>query len=161
MDQPTAEQALRELEPLVGEWTMEAKMARRRRQWPGGGRVTFEWHDSRAHLLERGTAELPEAPDNVSIIGCDAANGTYFQLYSDERGVCRVYEMSIGNGEWKLWREGEPFSQRFTGTFSDDGNTITGRWEIAEDGTNYATDFDLIYRRGRHLTRRSLRISSG
>jgi len=65
----------------------------------------------------------------------------------DARGVCRVYEMSIGNGEWKLWRKGEPFSQRFTATLSDDGNTITGRWEIAEDGTNYTTDFDLIYRR--------------
>ena len=130
----------------AGEWTVEAKWADRE-PWPGGGRVTFEWHASGAHLLQQGTAELPEAPDNVSIIGCDAANGTYFQLYSDERGVCRVYEMSIGNGEWKLWREGEPFSQRFTATFSDDGNTITGRWEIAEDGTNYTTDFDLIYRR--------------
>ena len=59
--------------------------------------------------------------------------------------------MSIGNGEWKLWREGEPFSQRFTGTFSDDGNTITGRWEIAEDGTNYTTDFDLDLPQSRHL----------
>ena len=55
--------------------------------------------------------------------------------------------MSIGNGEWKLWRQGEPFSQRFTASLSDGGNTITGRWEIAEDGTNYRTDFDLIYRR--------------
>jgi hypothetical protein len=96
MDQPTAEHALRQLEPLVGEWTFEAK-------WPsgeprrGGGRITFEWHASGAHPLQRGTAELPEAPDNVSIIGCDPANGTYFQLYSDERGVCRIYEMSIGN----------------------------------------------------------------
>ena len=97
MDQPTAEQALRQLEPLVGEWTLEAKWPDGE-PWPGGGRVTFEWHASGAHLLERGTAELPEAPDNVSIIGCDAANGTYFQLYSDARGVCRVYEMSIGNG---------------------------------------------------------------
>ena len=25
------------------------------------------------------------------------------------------------------------------------GNTITGRLGIAEDGTNYATDFDLFY----------------
>ena len=24
---------------------------------------------------------------------------------------------------------------------------ITGRFEIAEDGTNYRTDFDVIYRR--------------
>jgi hypothetical protein len=30
---------------------------------------------------------------------------------------------------------------------SDDGSTITGRWEIAEDGVNYRTDFDLVYRR--------------
>ena len=27
------------------------------------------------------------------------------------------------------------------------GNTIVGRWEKAEDGKNYVTDFDLIYRR--------------
>lgn len=146
MDQPTAEGALRQLEPLVGEWTLEARWPDGQ-LWPGGGRVTFEWHASGAHLVERGTADLPEAPDNVSIIGCDGANGTYFQLYSDESGVCRVYEMTIGNGKWKLWREGEPFSQRFTGTFRDDGNTITGRWEIAEDHTNYTTDFDLTYRR--------------
>jgi hypothetical protein len=61
--------------------------------------------------------------------------------------VCRVYEMSIGDGEWKLWREGQPFSQRFVASFSDDGNTMTGRWEIAEDFENYVTDFDLVYRR--------------
>jgi hypothetical protein len=106
-------------------------------------------------LIQRGTAELPEAPDNVSIIGCDAANGTYFQPYSDERGVCRVYEMTIANSEPKLWRQGEPFSQRFAATFSDDGNTITGRWEIAQDGVNHTTDFDLIYRRADTYRRRS------
>ena len=32
-------------------------------------------------------------------------------------------------------------------SFSDDGDTITGRWEIAEDGASFATDFDLVYRR--------------
>jgi hypothetical protein len=89
--------------------------------------------------------EMPEAPDGVCVIGCDAANGTYYQLYTDERGVCRVYEMSIGNGEWKLWRDGEPFSQRFTATISEDGLRIEGRWELAEDGENFRTDFDLIY----------------
>jgi hypothetical protein len=146
MDQPSGDRALRELEPLVGEWTLEASWPSGE-QWPGGGTVTFEWLPSGAHLVERGTVALPEAPDNVSIIGCDGANGKYVQLYSDERGVCRVYEMSIGDGEWKLWRDGDPFSQRFTGTFSEDGNTITGRWEIAEDGINYETDFNLVFRR--------------
>lgn len=146
MDQPTAHEALRELDVLVGEWTLEARYAGGE-PWPGGGRATFEWHESGAHLVERMTVAIPEAPDGVAIIGCDAANGTYFQLYSDERGVCRVYEMSIGNGEWRLWRQGEPFSQRFTATISDDGNTISGRWEIAEDFTNFVPDFDLTLSR--------------
>jgi hypothetical protein len=146
MDQPTAEEALARLEPLVGEWTMEA-IPPSGEPWPGGGRVTFEWHPSRAHLVQHATVELPEAPENVSVIGCDGANGTYVQLYSDERGVCRIFQMSIGDGVWKLWRDGEPFSQRFTATFSEDGDTISGRWEMAEDGTNFRTDFDLILRR--------------
>jgi hypothetical protein len=146
MDQPTAENALKRMEVLVGEWTLEATPPSGE-PWPGEARATIEWHDSRAHLIERSTVDMPEAPDGISIMGCDAANGTYYQLYSDERGVCRVYEMSIGDGEWKLWREGEPFAQRFTAKISDDGDTIEGRWELAEDGTNLKTDFDLVYRR--------------
>ena len=56
--------------------------------------------------------------------------------------------MSIGDGEWKLWREGDPFPQRFTATISEDGDTIAGRWEKAEDGANYTTDFYLTYTQG-------------
>ena len=146
MDQPTAQEALEKLEPLLGEWALDAKSPDGQ-PWPGEGRASFEWHKSRAHLIARTTLDLPEAPNTTAIIGCDAANGTYFQLYSDERGVCRVYEMSIGDGEWKLWREGAPFPQRFTATISQAGDTITGRWEKAEDGTNYTTDFYLTYTR--------------
>lgn len=86
MDQPTAQEALRELDVLAGEWTLEARSANGE-AWPGGGRATFEWHESGAHLVERRTVEMPGAPDSLAIVGCDAANGTYFQLYSDERGV--------------------------------------------------------------------------
>ena len=146
MDQRTAEKALKEMEPLVGEWLLEA-IPPGGEPWPGPARATIEWHESGAHLVERSTIELPEAPDVIKIMGCDAANGTYCQLYSDDRGVCRVYEMTIGHGEWRLWRMGEPFPQRFTGRFEDDGNTIVGRWEKAKDGENYETDFDLIYRK--------------
>ncbi|WP_155838646.1 hypothetical protein [Arthrobacter castelli] len=50
--------------------------------------------------------------------------------------------MSIDEREWKLWREGEPFPQRFTATISEDGNTITGRWEKAPDGQTWQIDFN-------------------
>ena len=146
MDQPTAEDALKQLEPLVGEWRVAVSIPGSE-PMPGEALTSFEWHQSRAHLVQRSSVDAPQAPDSISIIGCDAANGTYYQLYSDDRGVCRVYGMSLGEGEWKLWREGAPFPQRFTAKFEDDGRRIIGRWEKAEDGTNYTTDFDLIYTR--------------
>jgi hypothetical protein len=147
IDQPTAEQALKDLEVLVGEWSMQATPPGGE-PWPGEATTTFEWlegSDERL-LVERSSVEMPEAPDSVCVIGCDAANGTFYQLYTDDRNVCRVYEMSIGDGEWKLWRDGEPFNQRFTAKISEDGNRIEGRWE-ADEGDGWKTDFDLIYTR--------------
>ncbi|HWW52592.1 MAG TPA: hypothetical protein VNY84_02395 [Acidimicrobiales bacterium] len=146
MEQPTAEQALSALEPLVGEWTVEAK-GPDGGVWPGEGRATFEWHHSKAHLVQRTILPVPGAPDSISIMGCDAANGTFVQLYSDERGVCRIYSMSIDGREWVLQRDGDPFPQRFIGTIGDDAHTISGRWEKAEDGGDFAIDFYLTYRK--------------
>ena len=146
MDQPTAEQALKEMEVLVGEWSQTATPAGGE-PWPGEAKATFEWLEGGQLLLERSTVDMPEAPDGVCVYGCDAANGTYYQLYTDDRNVCRVYQMSIGHREWKLWRAGEPFNQRFTATISEDGNRIDARWEATKDGTNWETDFDLVFRR--------------
>jgi hypothetical protein len=95
--------------------------------------------------VQTSSADHPDAPTTLSIMGCDAANGTYCQLYSDDRGVCRVYGMSIDDTEWRLWREGAPFSQRFTGRFEDGRRRIAGRWERSDDGVNYTTDFELTY----------------
>jgi hypothetical protein len=146
MDQPTAEDALRRLEPLVGDWTFDATWPDGR-PWPGTGRMSVRWHESQAHLVQRVSHDLPEAPSTLSVIGCDGANGTYTQLYTDDRGVCRLYAMTIDAGVWTLTRSGEPFAQRFTGTFGDDGTSITGRWEAAADGIHFETDFELVHRR--------------
>jgi hypothetical protein len=54
----------------------------------------------------------------------------------------------LANGEWKLWREGEPFNQRFTATIGEDDNRIAGRWDY-DDGEGWKTDFDLVYTRVR------------
>src|SRR3982074_1339379 len=133
MDHPPAQAVLKKLEPLIGEWTLDA-IPPGGEPWPGEARATFEWHDSRDHVIERSTVEIPDAPDGGSIIGWDAANGTYYRLYSDDRGVCRVYEMSINDGEWRLWRRGAPFPQRFTGKLQDAGKTPGGRRGVAAGG---------------------------
>jgi hypothetical protein len=131
------------LDALVGEWTMEASPPGGP-PWPGDARVSFAWLD-RAWLIERWTVDMPEAPDGIAIIGRDESGQNLFQHYFDSRGVARVYGMSLEDGVWKLWRDGEDFSQRFRGTFSEDGRRIEGRWEIAHDGKTWATDFDLTY----------------
>jgi hypothetical protein len=111
-----------------------------------GARVTFEWLPGKTFLIERWEVPVPEAPDGIAIIGADPeSEGNYLQHYFDTRGVARVYRMSLEDGVWKLWRDGEDFSQRFSGTFSDDGQRIDGRWEIAHDGQTWETDFDLTY----------------
>lgn len=151
MDQPTAEATLRALDRFVGDWEMVATPPGGP-PWPGCARVTFAWLDGGAFLVQRWQLDAPELPEGTlrrgtAVIGCDAANGGYIQLYSDDRGVCRVYEMGLRGDAWTLQRSGAPFAQRFTGRFATDSATITGRWELAEDGATWRTDFDVTYTR--------------
>ena len=68
-------------------------------------------------------------------------------LYGDARLVYRVYRMTLADGVWTVWRETPGFQQRYVGRFSDDLATITGGWQSSTDGTTWAPDFDLDYRR--------------
>ena len=118
-----------------------------------GASVVFEWLPGERFLIERWEVPLPEAPDGIAIIGADPEHhGNYLQHYFDSRGVARVYKMSFGDGIWKLWRDTPDFSpldfpQRDAGSLSDDGNTISGAWEICRDGVTWEHDFDLTYTR--------------
>ena len=136
--------ALEHLNALVGEWTMEGTV-------PSdpplavGGRAAFEWLTGGSFLVQRWDVAHPDFPDGIAIIGSDASAEAYRQHYFDSRGVFRVYEMSLRDNVWKLWRDSPDLSQRFTGTFSDHGKTITGRWEKSSDGSKWEHDFDLTY----------------
>jgi hypothetical protein len=114
------------------------------------GHVAFEWMAGERFVIQRWEVPLPEAPDGVAIIGFDEGRGTLLQHYFDSRGVARLYEMSFDGAVWTLFRNSAdfsplPFWQRFTGTFSEDGGRIDGRWETSSDGSSWELDFDLIY----------------
>ena len=143
-----AQRAAGELDRLVGEWEMEV-------EFPGmppmgGARTIFKRMGPM--LVGRSEVPVPEAPDGLVVMKWDEGRGTLLQHYFDDRGVARLYEMTLGNGIWTLERTQEDFSefnfsQRFRGEFSADGNEIRATWEIAHDFETYEKDFDLTYRR--------------
>jgi hypothetical protein len=147
MDEPARHPALQRLEVFVGEWSMEASFA------PGkAGRAVFEWMLGGQFLVER--AEVPGAPDSIAVVGVDRDGTAFTQHYFDSRGIARMYAMTFADGVWTLLRDAPDFSpldfwQRFTGEFSADGATISGRWESSGDGLGWAHDFDLTYRKVR------------
>jgi hypothetical protein len=46
-----------------------------------------------------------------------------------------------------MWRDAPGFSQRFSGTFEDDGDTIVGLWNLSRDGTTWDEDLQITFRR--------------
>lgn len=152
MDGAARDEALERLGVLVGEWAVEV-------DFPGltapTARSVFEWTLDGRFLVQRTEVPLAEAPDSMAMVAVDPETGQYTQHYFDTRGVVRVYAMTFAEGVWRLLREAPDFSplafrQRFTGHVSDDGDTIHGTWEMANDGSApWEHDFALTYHRSR------------
>lgn len=111
-----------------------------------GGSVTFEWIEQGAALVMRmGDAATPAA---TWIIGWDDANPDYHVLYADDRGVSRVYRMSLRDGTWQMWRDTPEFSQRFEAEVSPGQEEISGSWQKSVDGgTTWEHDFTVRHSR--------------
>jgi len=141
--QPTS--SLHQFDILVGEWNMVGTHPGL--PSPVHGHSSFEWLRERALLVWRFDWERPGPPSAISVIGHDDTVDTHSMLYADERGVARIYQMSLDGGLWKMWRDSAGFSQRMTGAFSEDGNTVVVHGELSRDGSNWEQDLDVTYTR--------------
>jgi hypothetical protein len=144
--QPTY--SLKQFDVLIGKWTMVGTHP----ALPAAvsGTSTFEWLREGALLAWDFDWESGQKiPSAFSVIGHDDARESCSMLYTDERGVARIYQMSLESGLWKMWRESPDFSQRMTGTFSDDSHTITWRGEMSRDGSTWEPDLSVIFTRVR------------
>jgi hypothetical protein len=144
---PAARDDLSDLEIFVGEWKMRPSFID-----PADAPraiTTFEWLAGKRFLLQRWEIDDPAAPDGIAVIGFDPVTQGLLQHYFDERGVARVYEMTLADRVWSLQRRAvaPDFSQRFVGRFSDDGDVIAGHWELSTGGSNWEEDFVLTYTR--------------
>lgn len=145
--QAMQDRELQRLNALVGEWTTEATHP----AYPGTvvqGRAVVEWLEGERYVIHRSHADHPDFPNAIAIIG--APEEGLSMHYFDSRGVHRVYEVSLKDGVWRMRRDAPGFSQRFAGTFGDDGNTMSGLWELSRDGSTWNVDLAITYRRVRH-----------
>jgi len=136
---------LEKLDVLVGDWTL--------RLWNAWfldsldtevhGSATIEWLGD-AFVVMR--SKFGGDPGWDFVFGRSDANDAYVALYHDERGVCRLFQMTFGDGHWILTREDPDFHQRLVTEVS--GDRITGRAEASDDaGRTWRKDFDLAFER--------------
>ena len=122
------------LDAFVGEWEIRTSYTE---VPPGKGDVRVDARRSVPAVPLGDRAAVPERPH-----AHDARPPVLLRL----AGVHRVYEMSFDGTTWTLFRDHpDPFPQRFTGTFSEDGDHIDGRWE--KQDPDWQTDFTGAYTR--------------
>lgn len=138
--------ALQLFEVLIGEWTTVGTHP----LVPNTtlhGHSSFKWIEGGAFMMWNSEIEHKDFPTGIAIFGSDDTTREYFMIYFDERKVSRKYEVSIQDHVLKYWRNVPAFSQRYTWTIADDGNTIVGKGELCKDGTTWERDLDLTYTR--------------
>lgn len=136
---------LKNLDVLVGEWNLAGNHPGI--PYPVRGRASFNWSEKGAFLAWRTDYEQSLPPDAIAVISGDDSTDHCTVLYFDERGVSRVYEMSLQDDVWKMWRNAPGFMQRMTGAIGQDQDTITVHGELSKDGFHWEQDLDLVYTR--------------
>lgn len=141
----TPPNSMKQFAILIGEWDMVG--IHPALPEPVRGHSSFSWLKEETLLRWHFDWERGGIPTALSIIGHDDSVEACSVLYSDERGICRIYQMSLSGGVWKMWRDVPGFSQRMTATFSEDENTITWHGELSLNGSTWEQDLDMTYTR--------------
>lgn len=131
---------------LVGEWDTIG-VHRLFPETPLHGHASFSWLQGGAFLMMQTLTEETGFPSNICIFGSDDATKGITMLYFDERGVSRKFEATLQDHVWRLLRNAPGFSQRFTGTITENGDTVIGMWELSEDDSTWKRDLEVTYTR--------------
>jgi Protein of unknown function (DUF1579) len=133
------------LEALVGRWKTEG--------WTTGGSGTpaaridavddYEWLPGGFALLHRVDARVgDQTVEGAEIIGYDPGRRTFVTQYFGSDGPS-AYEASLTEEDGALvWRM-QSKTDRFTGTFGEGGDTITGHWELLDEDSNWQPWMDV------------------
>jgi hypothetical protein len=137
--------ALKPLEFLIGEWrttgshpAVPDKALR--------GRTSFAWHEGGAFLVMRTQVDESQFPDGIAIIGSGVA-GNFVMLYFDERGISRLFDVTVGD-RTVTWRRDDPdFAQSATITAEDGGDRLVSKGRMSKQGGAWVDDLSQTYER--------------
>ena len=88
---------------------------------------TYEWLPGGYFLFHRFDADMPDGNvKGIEVIGYSTESQTFFLYSFDNLGNTTLLQGKIDDERWTFIGE----SIRFTGSFSENGRTLSGLWEI-------------------------------
>lgn len=121
--------ALGRLEKLVGTWRITGRTLDSQDDNISGW-VTIEWLPGGFFLQQRGEIHFMGLKiQSLEIVGYDPSKETFLSyVYSNMDGVPLRYQWDVQGNIVTHWTEGS----KYTGTFSEDGNILSGGWRPEE-----------------------------
>lgn len=132
----------RKLEAFIGKWktTGVIRATAENPEIEIGGTDTYEWLPGGFFLLHQVDVYVGDDRNQThEIIGFDPQLGSYTMQHFDNQGNTGTMQASVNNGVWTFLGD----SLRFTGSFSQEGNVLSGIWERLEDGKNWSHFMDI------------------
>lgn len=102
---------------------------------------TCEWWPAGFFLVYRVDGRTGEQEVKaIEVIGYDATEGMYVTHSLDNHGAVGTYKATLTDRTWTITGR----SERFAGTFNDEGTALSGTWERSDDGSNWVSWMTVI-----------------
>jgi hypothetical protein len=130
---------------FVGDWTVSLT-----NQWWVDDPTTVVTGTAHGEWLGdafvRFQAELDGKPTWDFVFGRSDARDEFVALYHDERGVLRVFAVTLDDDGWTMSRTDPDMHQKLNGRI--EGDRMVGQADASDDqGATWRKDFDLIFER--------------
>jgi hypothetical protein len=136
----------KQLEPLIGDWRTSGSTIATASE-PAiefNGTDSYEWLEGGFFVLHRVDVLLGGQPvKGVETIWYDPPSGAYRTHFVDVGGNTSAYEVRLDGRTWTMASQ----SERFSGSFSEDRKTLSGRWERKGGGSNWELWMDVTLMR--------------
>jgi hypothetical protein len=127
---PQPDPALRELDFLVGTWSMRGNLVGSDEE-NIAGEATFEWLPGGFFMRQRVRLDFAGMfqVKGEELIGYDDASGTFKSfVFSNLAPEPLPYEWDVKDGSMKITVSHGPLDATFTGGVGEDGDTYSGGW---------------------------------